>query len=608
MTHKKKFLSLVFLIGAFFTALITYVTYQQAQRYFIGSLTNSVNQLGSKIDAQLTRYSQLPQVLASDPRLLVPLLAAADERYPVGEQFLSVSKLLEQWNDTLNADTIYLIDRQGTTLAASNWQKRRSFVGQNYHYRPYFQQALNGQLGQYFALGASSEKRGYYFSAPVILNGQILGVLTLKVDLSLITDIWQYDGIEYVISDSAGIVFYSSEPSWLYQSLTQLDEPTKQAIIDSRQYGKAPLTALSHYRDLAQLEQSQQLQLSWPSAAGSTDFMLAKHSMAKTGWQIFGFSPTSNNHQTVLQAALMFVTIYSLLCIAIHSWWQTYRARKALASLNSKLERTVAKRTANLQDANQQLKITLSQYEHSQAELKQTQTELMQAAKLAMLGELSASINHEINQPLAAMRTYAENSRKLLEKERYQSVANNIEEIIHLNSLVSEIIARFKVFARKGSEHNSTRYTSVNHAVHSSLGLVRNRLLKEGITLRMQDIPENIHINIDAIQFEQVLVNLFQNSIHALNGINDPQIGIEVEPTSNQVNCMVWDNGAGMTDEQMAQLFDPFYTTKEEGLGLGLTISKRIIDAYKGSLIVEKHHTGGAKFTLSLPMSNKEAS
>ncbi|MGF1680151.1 sensor histidine kinase [Photobacterium minamisatsumaniensis] len=606
MTSKKKFIGLATLIGLISSTLIAYLTYLQAQQYLTDKLVNDVNQLGLKIDAQLERYSQLPEVLASDPRLLIPLLADSNERYLADDKFKAINQLLEQWSTTLNADTIYLIDLTGTTLVASNWQQPNTFVGQNYHFRPYFQQAAEGQLGQYFALGASSEKRGYYFSAPVIYNKRILGVLTIKVDLSLISDIWQYEDIEYVISDTAGIVFYSSEPSWLYHSLTRLDDITKQHIIASRQYGKATLAPLSAYDDLSQFENLQTLQLQWPSPAGNADFMAAKHNMDKAGWQIYGFTPRSQSEKLIFQAVIMFIVAYTLLCFAIHSWWQTHRARQALATLNSKLEKRVLKRTENLMETNEQLKVTLRQYEHSQAELKQTQSELMQTAKLAMLGELSASINHEINQPLAAMRTYAENTRKLLLKERYQSVAGNIEEIIKLNTLVSDIIARFKVFARKGVEQGNTRYTVVNTAVQSALSLVRSRLIKQGITLRLAEIQSDITVNIDAIQFEQVLINLIQNSIQALSHSADPQIGIEFDVVGGSLTCRVWDNGTGLTEEQITQLFNPFYTTKKEGLGLGLTISKRIITAYNGTLTAATHQNGGAEFIITLPISNKE--
>ena len=595
MSSKKQFFYFALLVGSIGAMLIGWITFAQIQQHLSDKITSDVAQLGTKIDSQLERYSQLPEVLASDPRLQPPLLE--------NSQSQSVSRLLAQWNQTLGADTLYLIDMSGTTLASSNWQQADSFVGQNFSYRPYFQQAANGQNGQYFALGARSDKRGYYFSAPVFKDQNPIGVLTIKVDLSLLADIWQYEDIEYAITDQLGIIFYSSEPEWLYHSLIPLDERIRQQIKQSRQYGQVDIAALTEATSLSDFnrEQVQPLRRN-PSTPGKT-YITAQHYLDKAGWHIYGFTPQTKAFAYMGQVLVLFILIYTLLCIAIHSWWQTYRARIALANLNSRLEKRVSQRTRRLQETNQQLKLTLSQYEHSQAELKQTQDELLQAAKLAMLGELSASINHEINQPLAAIRTYAENGRKLLEKQRYDTVGYNLDEIIKLNTLIAEIIARFKVFARKGNLQQTTQRTHIAASIRSVLSLMRSSLIKQGVILRLDDIPEDIVINIDAVQFEQVLVNLIQNSMQALTDQPEPQIGITLSSDSGQAVCNVWDNGPGLNPDQKKQVFSPFYTTKKDGLGLGMTISQRIINAYQGTLSAGDHPGGGAEFTIRLPLN-----
>lgn len=607
MSSKKQFFYFALLVGSVGAMLIGWLTFSQVQQHLSEKITSDVAQLGNKIDNQLERYSQLPEVLASDPRLLPPLLDAMSNRKaaPMDSQYQPVSQLLAQWNQTLGADTLYLIDMAGTTLASSNWQQADSFVGQNFSYRPYFQQAASGQNGQYFALGARSDKRGYYFSAPVKNDQRIIGVLTIKVDLSLLADIWQYEDIEYAITDELGIIFYSSEPEWLYHSLTLLSEGIRQQVKQSRQYGKVDIAALTEATSLAAFNQQEIQALRQLPETPAKTYITAQHNMDKAGWYIYGLTPQTKAFEYMGQVLLLFVLIYTLLCIAVHSWWQTYRARIALANLNSRLEKRVSQRTRRLQETNEQLKITLNQYEHSQAELKQTQDELLQAAKLAMLGELSASINHEINQPLAAIRTYAENGRRLLEKRRYDTVGRNLDEIIQLNKLIAEIIARFKVFARKQNLQQTTQRANAADSIRSALSLMRSALIKQGVILRLEDFPEDIVINIDAIQFEQVLVNLIQNSLQALKDQPEPQIGITLNADAGQALCCVWDNGPGLSPEQKQQVFDPFYTTKEDGLGLGMTISRRIIDAYQGAISVKDHLGGGAEFTVSLPLTSE---
>ncbi|OLQ73198.1 two-component sensor histidine kinase [Photobacterium proteolyticum] len=601
--QKSKCLILIVVVGLILNVLIAQLTYQQVKQHLADKVSLDVDLLGQKLDAQLMRYSKLPELLANDPRLLQPLLA--DQTSPSKtNQYHQTSQLLQQWAATLSADTIYLINLQGETLAASNWQQPDSFVGQNYAYRPYFREAITGTPGQYFALGASSDKRGYYFSAPVYHQQSVIGVMTIKVDLSLIEDIWQYEDIEYVIADSQGVVFYSSENNWLYRSLIPLDEAQRQRILASRQYGNARLDPLTGYAGLDKLRHNEAINIRQPADEKSAAYVVANHDMAQAGWAIFGFSPISAAYQYVAQAVLMFSVFYFLLSLAVTSWWQTLKAQKALARLNDKLEQLVVKRTNTLLESNQQLKDTLRQYERSQAELKQTQSELVQAAKLAMLGELSASINHEINQPLAAMRTYAENSRKLLNKERYDSVANNIDEIIKLNQMVADIIARFKVFARKGSEHNNR--TVAADSIRSATSLLRNKLIKEGVILRVGDLPADILINADAVQVEQVIINLLHNAIQALSSAHQPQIGIQLAALDTLVEIRIWDNGPGLDDDQKKRIFTPFFTTKSDGLGLGLTISRRIIDAFSGTLTVTDHPGGGAEFVITLPRSTED--
>lgn len=604
--QKKKYLSLLIIIGLLLGGLITNVTYQQAKKHLSDKIISDVNQLGEKLDAQLSRYSQLPEVLSNDPRLLAPLITDKTSASPIAQQYQTTSRLLQTWANSINADTIYLVNQSGNTIAASNWQSDKSFVAQNYGYRPYFKEAMAGNLGQYFALGISSQKRGYYFSAPVHKQDKIIGVLVIKVDLSLIEDIWQYDQIEYAIADQQGVIFYSSEDNWLYHSLTILDDQQRKKVFSSRQYGKTELNALSEYQDLATFD-NQEISNIKTSDNGKKDaYLIATHRMDRAGWNIYGFSPINIAYLYVMQAIIIFTAFYMLLCFALMSWLQTILTKKELAQLNDKLEQLVVERTHNLLETNHQLRDTIEQYERSQAELRQTQNELVQAAKLAMLGELSASINHEINQPLAAMRTYAENSRKLLVKERYDSVANNIDEIIKLNIMVSEIIARFKIFARKTSIETNSCTVAAN-SIRSSISLLRNKLIKGGVILRLGELPDNIQVSADAVQLEQVLINLLHNAIQALEHTYSPQIGIQLTEQGDSVEIRIWDNGPGLDESQKQRIFTPFFTTKKEGLGLGLTISKRIIESFSGSLIIQDHYKGGAEFIINLPCNTKDA-
>ncbi|KDM90089.1 sensor histidine kinase [Photobacterium galatheae] len=601
---KKTTLGLLTGLGILLSIMIGLITHQHFIHAMSKQIKYDISSLGEKLDQRLKRYQQLPQLLAHDPRLLDSLMAAAAPKAERDAKLLQTNLLLAYWSKTLLADTIYLLDTKGDTLAASNWQEKDSFVGSNYDYRPYFQDAMNGQLGQFFALGISSQKRGYFFSAPVYDQAkQVNGVIVIKIDLDLVDEIWQYQDLEYVISDPYGVIFYSSIHSWIYHSLVPLSETQKQSVLERRQYGEPPLTALTEIADLNELNTNRQAMILLPQQQKRQSFLYAHHDMNTAGWVIYGFMPTYQILSDVFESILLFIAFYILLVLVLIYWWQTFSAKEALAELNDTLEEQVADRTQHLHQANKQLWHAIEQYELTQAELKETRTELIQTAKLAMLGELSASINHEINQPLAAMRAYCENSLKLLQKERYDAVASNLEQLNDLNRRIADIIARFKVFARKGTQQNSS--VNVASSIRNAIQLMQAPLTKHQVKLTL-NLHDDILVNIDAVQFEQVMINLIQNAIQAQDAASEKEIGINLQVGRQRVIISIWDHGPGLDNTQKQRIFTPFFSTKHDGLGLGLTICRRILDLFSGSLTVHDHDGGGAEFRISLPLGKEE--
>ncbi|MDD1781216.1 ATP-binding protein [Enterovibrio sp. ZSDZ35] len=583
----------VTLIGLVLTAFVASFTYVSIEKRYLQKIESDVFQLQEKLAAELARYSEIPVVLSADPRLKRLLRAPESERL-----FNETNDLLSDWNARLNSDVLYLMNRNGMTVASSNVASETSFVGHSYHYRPYFQQATLGQKGQYYALGVVSDKRGYYFSYPVIDGDKVSGVLTLKVDLSIIERIWNQQQFDYLIADPLGVIFYSSRDEWLYQSLTILTEPQKQTIRDSRRYGDTKLRSLTTFSDADALSEKRKLSIA--NKNQEREMMLVSTTPLGTeGWQIYGFTSVSDSFPVVIQATFIFALFYALLVLVIAAWLQNVRTRKELARLNDDLEVKVASRTASLEETNSALRASISQYEKAQAALRQTESELIQAAKLAMLGEMSASINHEINQPLAAMRTYTENSLRLMEKARYADVGKNLSTINELIGLIADIIARFKVFARK-QDVNSRNRADINAVISASITLSEASFIKKGIHVNCALSQEDLYVKADPVQLEQVILNLMSNAAHALSSVTDPTIGIETEVSADRVILHVWDNGPGLDNDTKKRIFSPFFTTKPEGLGLGLTICRRIIESFDGDLQAQDHTSGGADFTVTL--------
>ncbi|WP_411393234.1 sensor histidine kinase [Vibrio lentus] len=613
---------------------------QYQEKIVAQQLHEAANKAHLQIDSELEKFKQIPDLLSHDPRLISYFAHDAQANKITATD---LNKLLFEWSNQSQADTIYIHDQSGTVVASSNYQKPRTFVGENFSFRPYFASAIKGDKTHYVALGARSNVRGYFLSSPLYIAGNIVGVITVKVSLENLENILTSDDFEIVVLDSNQVVFLSSQPNWLYQSLLPLTQGQQQEIARNRQYGQSKISIIDAFQassvtssNNSSPSTNNQTQLTTNQLNKLGNFKLYPASTSNNQYQVVALKETKAELRKVLQIDAIFLVIYSLVVLIAWSWRQTYLAKIALTQLNQNLEHTVDKRTHYLKQSNDQLQQTIYQYQESQLKLKQTEQELTQTAKLAVLGELSASINHEINQPLAALRTYSENSLKLLEMDRSDLVKSNLEKMIGLNSTITDIIARLKVFTRKVTKQEH-HVANLHQAVNNSTSILSAVMIKQGITLRLSTIPDDLNIAIHPTELEQVLVNLIHNATQALQQQAfqqqafqqqalqqqdllqqateqqsldhkdltqqaSPQIGIEWQLQGDICKLMVWDNGIGMANDKLNQLFDPFFTTKPEGLGLGLSISKRIIEAYNGTINANPREPSGMVFSLDIPL------
>ena len=604
------FFSLI--LGAVGLTATHFLAGQYQEQFVTQQLNEAANKANLQIDSELDKFKQIPDLLSHDPRLL----SYFDES-PKGDKISTaeLNTLLFEWSGQSQADTIYIHDPSGTVVASSNYRKPRTFVGENFAFRPYFASAIKGHKTQYVALGARSDVRGYFLSSPLSIDDNIVGVITVKVSLENLENILTSDDFEIVVLDSNQVVFLSSQTPWLYHSLLPLTDQQQQDIAAQRQYGQNKISIIDAFNSSNQTTDASKV-LTANKLFKLGTFNLYPAATSDNQYQVVAIKDTRSELLKVLQIDVIFIVIYSLVMLIAWSWRQTYLAKVALTELNQNLEQTVDKRTQYLKQSNQQLQQTLFQYQASQLKLKQTEQELTQTAKLAVLGELSASINHEINQPLAALRTYSENSVKLLEMGRSDLVKSNLAKMIALNTSITEIIARLKVFTRKVTKQEH-HVANLNQVINNATSILSALMIKQGITLRLSTVPGDINIAIHPTELEQVLINLIHNAIQALsqqaaleNDLeiqegNQPtiqQIGVEWQLNNDACQLIIWDNGIGIASDKLEQLFDPFFTTKPEGLGLGLSISKRIIEAYHGTISATQLEPSGMVLSLNIPL------
>lgn len=552
----------------------------------------------------LEKYENLPELLAND-QLMIDLLHNHDQP----EQIDQLNRYLEKINNVSNASDIYLLDKNGLTIAASNWQSDHPFVGQNFSYRPYFQEAMEGRLGRYFALGTTSSLRGYYFAYPVQEKGTVLGVLALKINIDSVESNWGREDQNFIVTDSDGVIFLATNPDWHFRTLTPLPKALHQKVLDSRRYPSASLASLEAIR-VQTLEFGTIIELRPPHGGKSKKYLLQNTTMPQAGWTVQVLTDTIRIERFVL---LAFLVISSLVILAgllilllrqrrqrkddLHRFEE--QARRVLQSANEKLETRVAERTLALTKTNTLLRKEIDDRTRAEIALRQTRSELVHAAKMAALGQMSAGINHELNQPLAAIRSYSDNGKLFLQKGRLAETLWNLEQISELTERMAQIGVQLKEFSRKTGDQMTI--VPLHGVIDGALEILGPLIRKSTVRIDVALQPEDIKVRANLVLLQQVMVNLIGNALHAVDGLEVQEIQILARRSGAKVAITVADSGDGIPPEHLPHIFEPFFTTKGsgQGLGLGLTITERILHEMNGEIHVLASE-GGAKFLFTL--------
>ncbi len=554
-----------------------------AERYYRSELAGQNRQTLDLYVANLLgtlhRYEVLPQILGDLPALRA-VLGAPDDGVTQG----NANRLLKNIAAQTGAEVMYLMDTSGQTLAASNWDKHDSFVGRNFSFRPYFSEAMAGRLGRFFGLGTTSAKRGYFFAAAVRNGEKIIGVLVIKVDLDHTESLWGKTPEQLLVTDHNGVVILTSRPEWRFRST--------RVLSDSR--------ALGHHRHPALPDPRAAAAESQPDA-----WLTQTHDIAETGWSVSILAPRTlidRPVRTVVAIGGATLLVVMLLLGLMMQRRRHYLERIAFeAKARRELEGRVAERTSDLEGLNRRLKQEVLEREQAQQELVRAQDDLVQAGKLSALGTMSASISHELNQPLAAIRSYAENAEVLLDHQRTDDARGNLKLISELTGRMASIIAHLRAFARR--DRHAPESVALQPALDDALALLAKRRRSMEVEL-IRDLPAaTLWVEAGETRLRQVLGNLLANALDALTEKGPPRkLWLSAESTAEGVNLYIRDNGPGFCMEALGRASEPFYTTKTrtQGLGLGLAICETLMRAFGGELSFANHKQGGALITLRL--------
>lgn len=559
------------------TTWTTRITVDQLRETASGRLTL----YESTLWAAIKRYHYLPYVLSRNVEVHNVLAGGA----PAND----LNLYLEALNERSGAAALYLMDKNGDTLAASNWRTPESFVGSNYAFRPYYKNALEGRGGFFFGIGVTTGLPGLFLSHPVVIDDEVAGVAVVKVDLEPLQRNWQQGGEVVFASDMEDVIILSSRSDWRYQTLSPLILPTIKRISLERRYPGVNLQPLSIRRRGSDGEEFFEI--------GQEEYLVEKRHVRGTDWSLYFLSPTTLLAERRSTAVIIVGISVGLVLLG------SLFARERRLKLSSQREAAEAERFRQL---NRRLEVEIEERRRAESVLRDTQDELVQSGKLAALGQMSAAIAHELNQPISAIRTFSASARVMLGRGVVDPVNETLDQISKMTERMGVITGQLKTFSRKSQ--GRLEDIDVLDCLKNALVLVEPQLRMDKCALETSLPDKPVFIRGDAVRLEQVMVNLIRNALDAMKAQPSPWICCEVFTEENWAVIQISDCGDGIDEAIAGQLFDPFFTTKEpgKGVGLGLSVSYGIVQDLKGMIKAKNRTGGGAVFEVWLPLESKE--
>jgi two-component system sensor histidine kinase AauS len=590
-----------------------YVTYLYSEKNAIKALgENGQRQLelhARTVESEINKYNYLPSVLELESNVSDLL------NNPSAELRAKVNDYLEGLNRRSRSRAIYVLDTTGRVLATSNWRDADSYLGEDLSFRAYYQDAIRGLPGRFYGIGSTTGEPGYYLAHGLEEKGKIIGVAVIKVRLEALEERWQRARLEAFVSDENGIIILSSDPARRLKSVRPLTAEIKERLARSLQYYWWPLNELVPLERESIADGVEKLtfpaNISVDHEHTVVSYLAQTRELADTPWHLTLLTPLEDLRREAANQGMLVAVACALVAFLLIAWNERRKvistrlaAREALEQANNELERRITDRTADLRASNERLKGQIRERRQAEETLRQAQDELIQAGKLAAIGQMSTSIAHELNQPLAALRTLSGNTVRFLERGALDTASANLRTINDLVDRMGRITASLRAFARRGEDKGQA---SLSKAVEAALQLLAARLDNASLELHQQ--IDDVELAIDQTRLEQILVNLIGNALDAMQAQPLPALWLEGDVFDGRYRLRVRDNGHGIDAEARKHLFEPFFTTKpgEQGLGLGLTLSASLAAAAGGTLNAEDPAEGGTMFVLVLPLVDRGA-
>lgn len=548
--------SIVWVTNSLLTQRFTETTRAQAE----GRLQLYTNNLRSELRRNLT----VPLLLSRDPAL-IGALGSGD--------FSQTTQRLIGYLEEINVASLMLLDADGRVVASTD----RNLLSSQRRNLPYFVEALRSNDTVFTVHRAEGAPVKFTHSRRVEANGDLQGVIVVEVDLAKFETTWSGFNNAVMVTDSEGQIILATESRW--RGLTE------EAALAARDAPSAIQRALRATEDWTAL---------FPTpveAFFSGDAVIRQEDRVNfQGWKMTSFTSYQSVRERVNGVLALEIMVFAIL-LALAFYFASRRATSRSMFFQ--------RESAELRQLNEALQREIAERERAEKNLEVAEQTLQQSSKLAVLGEMSAAVSHELNQPLAAMKTYLAGARLLLQRKRSDEALSSFQRIDSLIDRMSAITRQLKSYARKGGD--AFEAIDARACVSTALEMMEPQLKRSSIKINRSLPREPVTIMADRIRLEQVIINLLRNALDATSGEDEPVIDI-VLTMADTVLISVRDNGQGIED--LDALFEPFYTTKApgDGVGLGLAISSGIVNDLGGRLTARNSNSGGAVFEIRLPV------
>ncbi len=557
-----------FIVFVAISVAVVWVTNQLLTERFTENTRNRLEVrlalYSGNVVSELQRNSVVPLLLSRDPALIGALNSA---------DFSQSTQRLIQYRDEIGSASLLLLDAEGRAVAATD----RVELGSTHRTEPYVVEALRSNETVFTTTRTEAGRDEFIYSRKIEVARDVIGVIAVRVDLSRFEEAWSGFSDAVFVTDSEGEIIITTEPKW--RGLLEEEALTRQS---------APSAIQRAFEATAE----------WASLPVDAFFRgdaVMRHSarVGFQGWRIVSFTTYASVRERVNAViALEIMAFAILLALAFYLLSRRAQSRSIFFQRES----------AELRQLNEALQREIAEREKAEKNLEVAEQSLQQSSKLAILGEMSAAVSHELNQPLAAMKTYLAGAKLLLQRRRSEEALSSFRRIDDLIERMGAITRQLKSYARKGGD--AFEPLDIKASVSAALEMMEPQLKRQNIQITRSVPPDAVLVMADRIRLEQVIINLIRNAIDATSDRTDPQIDI-VLTSGDGATLSVRDNGTGIDD--LESLFEPFYTTKApgDGVGLGLAISSGIVNDLGGRLTARNGSSGGAVFDVKLPLLNE---